>query len=167
MARLHLTPIFMRSVAVTQTVLVENLSVSIELNVSGGSPGVAKDACGREIKNWCFPAGDNPTIVVTVTDSADDSAVDLTGATSKLTVVSVNDATSPATITELFELTGATQSPATGGIIHFQPTPTQANSGGVAAYRYDVQITFSDGTRRTVAVGDWIYEQDYADTGEN
>ena len=147
------------------TKIVEALAVSVELNVTGGSPGVAKDACGREIKNWCFPAGDNPTIVVTVTDAADNSAVDLTGATAKLVVVSVNETTSPATITPLFDLTGAVQSPATAGIVHFAPSKAQANSGGVASYRYDVQLEFPDGTRRTVAVGDWVYDQDYADTG--
>jgi len=148
-------------------VLVENLAVAIELNVTGGDPGVAKDAYGREVKNWKFPAGDNPTIVVTVTDASDSSAVDLTSASAKLTVADVSMVDNVRTVTEKFELTGAIQTPATGGIIHFQPTTTQANGLGIGCFRYDVQIVFSDGTRRTVAVGDWETDGDISDTGEN
>ena len=167
MARLHLNPIFTRSVELTVDQIVEGITVEVALELTGEAAGVTQDACGREIVNFCFPAGDNPTVKVALTKTSDGTAIDLTGASAVLTVVTVNDATSPATITELFELTGDIQSPETDGIIHFKPTTTQANSGGVAAYRYDVQVTFADGTRRTLVVGDWIYDQDYADTGEN
>ena len=143
--------------------VVENLAVSIELALTGGNPGVAKDNCGREVKNWCFTRGDNPTIVVKVTDATDNTAVDLTGATTKLTVHTTPTPTDAST--EVFELTGAIQAPATGGIVHFQPSTIEANQTP-AVYFYDVQIIFSDGTRRTVATGDWEYDAgDLSDPG--
>ena len=150
------------------TKIVEGLSVSVEINLTGGVPGVAKDNCGREVKNWCFTRGDNPTIVVTVTDanSADPlnpDPVDLTGATAKLTVDSLQSPVG--TATQIFELTGAVQAPATGGIIHFQPTTVQANQTP-GSYFYDVQVILADGTRRTIATGDWEYDAgDISDPG--
>lgn len=124
---------------------------------------MAKDACLRELKDWCFTRGDNPTIVATLTDTSDSSPIDLTGATTKLTV-DANDEPTDAS-TQIFELTGVIQAPATAGIIHFQPTTSQANQVP-DTYFYDIQIVFADGTRRTVATGSWTYDGgDISDPG--
>jgi len=127
---------------------------------------MAKDSSGREVKNWAFAAGDNPTVVVTLTDSVTSAAIDLTSATAKLTVANVTFSGGTRTVTPLFELTGAIQSPATGGVVHFQPTKAQANQP-IAAYEYDIQVLFPDGTRRTVARGNWEYTEDITDTGQD
>jgi len=127
---------------------------------------LAKDSSGREVKNWAFAAGDNPTVVMTLTDSVTGSAIDLTSATAKLTVANVTFSGSTRNVSELFELNGVVQTPATSGIVHFQPTRTQANQP-VGAYEYDIQVTFPDLTRRTVARGNWEYTEDITDTGEN
>lgn len=165
MAKLHITPIFTRSAEVTSTILIESVTATIGLTAEGTSMG--QDSCGREIRNFCFPAGDNPVIVLTVKNTATDTPIDIAGATAKLTVATITDDGVTRTVTELFSLTGVAQSPSTDGKFHFSPTTTQANSGGVGDYRYDTQVTFSDGTRRTVTVGDWVYEGDISDTGAN
>jgi len=147
------------------TKIVEAFAISIDLSTAGGTPGVAKDTCLREIKDWCFTSGDNPTLVVTMTDTSDGSAIDITGATIVLTVSKDDEPTD--TSNQLFQLTGAIQAPSTGGIVHFQPTKTQANQPA-DTYFYDVQVTFSDGTRRTIATGDWVYDgKNISDPGAN
>ena len=147
------------------TTLVESWAISIELALTGGTPGVAKDSCGREVKNWCFTRGDNPTIVVTLTDASDNTAIDLTGASAVLTVNTLEYPVD--TSTQVFQLAGAIQAPATGGIIHFQPTTAQANQSP-GCYFYDVQVTFADGTRRTLGIGEWEYDgSDISDPGAN
>jgi len=126
---------------------------------------MAEDRCGREVRNWCFTRGDNVAIKATLTDNADDSAIDLTGCTVVLTVNS--DIFPDDDTNEVFVLTGDIQSPPTDGIVHFQPTTTQANqTPGV--YFYDIQVTFLDGSRLTVATGEWEYDgQDISDPAEN
>ncbi len=124
---------------------------------------MAKDSCDREIVNLCFTRGDNPILVLTLTDELA-AAIDLTGAAVLLTVDSLEEP--PDTATQIFVLTGAIQSPTTAGIVHFSPTTAQANQAP-AAYFYDVQVTFSDGSRRTVVAGDWEYDaRDISEPGE-
>lgn len=158
----NIFPIFVGPNAVVPAV-VKDIRASLRIQ-GGGSTGVAQDACGREISNHCFAAGDNPTMVLTLKDS-DGDAIDTSGMTSKLTVATVTYPGGVRTVTELFSLTGSNQSPSSGGIVHFQPTTTQSNSGGIGCYTMDVQCTFPDGTRRTVVTGDWEYDGDVSDTG--
>ncbi len=123
---------------------------------------MAKDTCDREVKNWCFTRGDNPVIVATLVDG-DAAAIDLTSAVVVLTVNSLESP--PDETTQIFQLAGAIQAPATAGIVHFSPTTVQANQEP-ASYFYDIQVTFADGTRRTIAIGDWEYDaNDISDPG--
>ena len=147
----------------SSTIIADKISVFVSLTASVGQVfDVAKDSCGREVHNFCFTRGDNPTVVVELVETGTTTPIDLTGATAKLSVHSVEFPVDVST--QIFELAGAIQAPATGGVVHFQPTTIEANQPA-AEYYYQVQVVFADGTRRTFVTGLWEYDgADLVDT---
>jgi len=100
--------------------------------------------------------GDTSPDEVTITDS-DGNPRDLTGHTLWLTVNTERD---PSNIdNQLLQIQGAIQSPATGGVVRFTPTPAQADQvPGV--YFYDIEQVDPGGFVKTLIKDVYIFEQD-------
>ena len=104
-----------------------------------------------------FYRGDSYPISLTIKDAATKAAVNLSGASLKLTV---NSEPSPLNDDEqVFQLEGVVQEPATGGIVRFTPT-AEDTSLPVKKYFYDIELTDSDGNIRTVVKSTFSILQD-------
>lgn len=100
--------------------------------------------------------GDTDPIAVTITRRSTGAAVDLTGASAKLTIHALEE---PDAEPETLQLAGVIQSPATDGLVHFTPTAQEADiTPGV--YFYDVEITFADSSIKTVGKASFTVRQD-------
>lgn len=121
---------------------------------------MAKDTSDRDVINLSFARGDNKTVKLTVTDSAD-VPVDITGLALLLSVHT--DSEPVDATTQLFVLTGSvTDGP--NGVVEFKPTTTQAVQTP-DTYFYDIQLTLADNTRLSLVTGTWTYVSDFAEAG--
>jgi len=120
-----------------------------------------KDSAGRQQIDFTFARGDTKTIRVTLTDSGS-TPIDLTGATTKLSVHTVEEPTD--LTTQLFEITGVVVAPATNGVATYTPSAAQALQTP-NEYYYDIQVTLATGAVCSVAYGRWTVVADRADAG--
>lgn len=81
--------------------------------------------------------------------------VNLAGCTIKMTVCSVRNPTN--TSTDLFELTGVVDAPATG-VVYFFPDASMTNRVGL--FYYDIQLTDANGIIRTLVKDTYTLTQD-------
>lgn len=106
--------------------------------------------------------GDTFRLRITFTDADTGLPIDLTDSTLVLTV---NEEERPDdSMEELFFIDGEIVAPATDGVCDFTPTETEADNLG--GFYYDVQITDSAGSVRTVLNGPFTFLQDITKTDE-
>ena len=90
--------------------------------------------------------GDSYYIVFTLKDKVTQEAIDLTGATVKMTVDILKDP--PDDTTKLFEVAGVIDATPTTGKVSF--LPTTANTATTGSFFYDVEVIGADLSVRTV-----------------
>ena len=98
--------------------------------------------------------GDTYQVVLNV-KNPDRTPFDLTGRSFKLSVIAGRDKGSTS---YLLQSTGADLGDPTQGAIGFPLTPEQV--AHVGSYEYDVEMTDTDGTVKTIAHGVWLFVQD-------
>lgn len=115
---------------------------------------VAFNLCPPSI-DLCFARGDSVRWTFSVKTDAGD-AVNITGCSFLLTVDP--SATPTTNVNNLFQLTG-TVVDAPNGVVRFNMTTTQANQPP-GVYFYDLQMTDSVPSVRTIAKGKFTIDQD-------
>lgn len=96
--------------------------------------------------------GDTSPDVIFVSDGRD--VVDLTGCSALMTLNTVMNPTD--TTTQLYQVSGVFN--LVRGSISFSPTEAQANLLGL--FYYDIQLTESNGTKRTLIKDAYLFTQD-------
>lgn len=100
--------------------------------------------------------GDSYSITFTVTDEDTGIAIDLTGVSGILTVDTLKSP--PDNTTKVFDLVGTVDATPTSGKISF--LPTTLNTADIGKFFYDVQLTFPDGSVRTIVKSTFAITQD-------
>lgn len=99
--------------------------------------------------------GDTYPDQITVLSQATGEPINITGYSFALTVDANSDPVSSAT--NLYSLVGVIID-GPNGVVEFSPSAVQADL--VGEYFYDIQMTDTNGKKRTIVKGRYVYEQD-------